>query len=158
MNFDPSEYLDASTTSASERRQPIPAGEYTATISNLEVKQWESKTKIDPQTGAPLSGIRFDITLAIDLPSSIAEASGLSTPVLTLTDGVMIDRTADGAINYAPGRNGRLRQYRDATGLNTAGQPFSPRMLVGRLVKARITHEEYNGNIMERIGGVAKAV
>ena len=62
------------------------------------------------------------------------------------------------AIDYSKGKNNRLRMYRDATGLNVAGQAFSPRMLVGRMVRVRITHEEYQGAVQERAGAISKAV
>jgi len=154
MDFDPQAYLDAPTTQASERRPPVPAGDYVASITDLTVEPWTSKDKVDPITGQLKSGIRFDISMKIELPEAIAEVCKI--PALTLKDGVLVDRTTEGAIDYSPGKNSRLRQYREATGLNVPGETFSPRMLIGRLVKVRLTHEEYQGNLQERAGALSK--
>lgn len=154
MEFDPNAYLDQTTSQASERRPPVPAGDYIATIQNLEAATWQSKTKLDPATGQLMGGLKFNITLGIDLPDSIQEMCKIKT--LVLTDGVMVDRNDSGAIDYSPGRNGRLRQYREVTDLNKPGESFSPRMLVGKLIKVRITHEEWNGNILEKVGALAR--
>lgn len=154
MQFDPQSYLDLTTTQASERRPPVPIGDYIATVADLVPEEWHSKDKVDPTTGQLKSGIRFNISLELMLPEAVQEACKIAK--LTLTDGVMVDRTAEGGIDYSPGKNGRLRQYRDATGLNVPGEPFSPRMLIGRTVRVKLTHEMYNGNVQERVGGLAK--
>ena len=154
MDFDPQAYLDAPTTQASERRPPVPVGDYVASITDLLSESWTSKDKVDPVTGQLKSGIRFDIVLKVDLPAALAEMCKI--PALTIKDGVLIDRTAENAIDYSPGKNSRLRQYREACGLNTPGEVFTPRMLIGRTLKVRLTHEEYQGNLQERAGALAK--
>jgi hypothetical protein len=40
--------------------------------------------------------------------------------------------------------------------MNKAGETFRPRLMAGRMLLVRVKHEEYNGNIQERVGGVAK--
>ena len=55
-----------------------------------------------------------------------------------------------------PGRNGGLRRYREACDLNKVGDTFSAAKMQGRLIKVKLTHELYQGEIQERIGGVAK--
>lgn len=156
MDFDVNSFLDQSTTAASEARPPVPAGEYISTILDIEIVPWQSKDKIDPATGQLRSGIRFEIKHLVDLPPEAAAAAKLSTPTLTLTDRVMIDLTPERQIDYGPGRNGRVRQYREATNLNVPGEPFSPRMLIGRQVRVRLALEEYQGRWLEQIAGVAR--
>lgn len=156
MDFDVNSFLDQSTTAASEARPPVPAGEYISTIQDIEVVPWQSKDKVDPVTGQLRSGIRFEIKHLVDIPAEIAAAVKLTQPTLTLTDRVMIDLTPERQIDYGPGRNGRIRQYREATNLNVAGSPFSPRMMVGRQVRVRLTLEEYQGRWLEQIAGVTR--
>ena len=155
--FDPTAFLDQTTEQALERRNPLPALDYNATIKDVVSKTWESKDKVDEKTGMLKSGLRLEILLDLDIPQEVKDS--IQVEKLTLTDGVMVDlNDSKTAIDYGKGKNGRLRQYRDATNLNQSGQAFSPRMLVGRMVRVRITHEEYNGNIMERAGAISKAV
>lgn len=155
--FDPNAFLDQTTEQASERRNPLPAIDYNATIKDVVSKTWESKDKVDEKTGMLKSGLRLEILLDLDLPAEIKAAAGVEK--MTLTDGVMVDlNDSKTAIDYGKGKNNRLRMYRDATGLNQAGQQFSPRMLVGRMVRVRVTHEEYNSAIQERVGAISKAV
>lgn len=153
--FDPNAFLDQTTESALERRPPVPALDYLATIEDLVAKQWQSKDKYNDD-GTLKSGMMFEITLSLQLPEEVRAMCKIEK--LTLTDRPMIDLLPDrSGIDYSVGKNGRLRQYRDATGLNVAGQPFSPRMLVGRLIKVRVTHEDYQGNLQERVGAIGKA-
>ena len=155
MLFDPTAFLDQTTETASEKRPPVPALDYLATITDLEIKQWQSKDKYN-EDGTLKSGIQFVMSLELQLPPEIQEMCKI--PKLTLVDRPMIDMLPDRTgIDYGVGKNNRLRQYREATGLNNPGQSFSPRMLVGRLIKVRVAHEDYQGNLQERIGALAKA-
>lgn len=154
--FDPAAFLDQTTEQASERRDPIPAMDVNFAIKDVLMKVWESKDKLDEQ-GRLKSGLKLDVLLDLDLPADLKESMKIDK--FTLTDGFIVDlNETRTAIDYGKGKNNRLRMYRDATGLNVAGQPFSPRMLIGRMGRVRITHEEYQGAIMERAGAISKAV
>lgn len=158
--FDPAQFVDQETDQVSERRPPVPAVEFNAVIKDVKSVTWQSKDKVDEATGQLKSGLKFEIPLELDLPAEIREHCKIDK--LTLTDGVMVDlNESRTAVDYSIGKNNRLRQYRDATGTNNPGQKFSPRMLVGRMVRVRVTHEEYppgSGVIMERPGAIGKAV
>lgn len=147
--FDPSAFLDATTTESSVRRDPLPVGEYLAVIGpELSIRNGDKDSK-------PWYAI--DLTLEIQIPSEVQAAMGLDSSVLKIRDGMLLDISASGGIDYGKGKNTRLRMYREATDLNTAGTPFSPRMLSGRQVKVMVKHEEYNGNLQEKIAGIAHA-
>lgn len=158
--FDPTAFLDQTTEIASERRPPLPAVDYNAIIKDLKSVTWQSKDKVDDTTGQLKSGLKFEISLELDLPLETQEACKIKK--MTLTDGVMVDlNESRTAVDYGIGKNNRLRQYREATGTNEPGQPFSPRMLVGRMIRVRVTHEEYpagSGVVLERPGAISKAV
>lgn len=159
MNFDPAAYLEMSVDVPLEKRPTAPAGPYfPATITQLDVKPWQSKDKTD-DTGALKSGIRFDIVLEVRFDSDIQQQYALTYDKLTLTDGVMIDRNAQGGIDTTPGKNNGLRKYREAADLNRPGEPFKPLQLVGRQVMVKFRHEEYpagSGNLQEKIADVVR--
>jgi len=139
--FDPESYLDATLEEPTEKRPPLPAGTYSATLGEPKARPWNSRDGMKSGT-------------AIDVPVEV-EHEGQKYVV---RDSIMLDVKADGSIDNTPGSNRRLRMYREATGLNVAGQAFSFRMLQGRQVKASITHEpSKDGTEMyERVGLVGK--
>lgn len=153
--FDFNAFLDQTTESALERRPPVPALDYRATINDVGMKPWTSQDKYN-EDGTLKSGLFMVVTLELELPDEVKTMCKIEK--LTLTDRPMIDLLPDrSGIDYSLGKNGRLRMYRDATGTNVAGQPFSPRMLVGRMLRVRVTHEDYQGNLQERVGALSKA-
>ncbi len=156
MNFDPTAYLEMSIDTPMEKRPPAPAGVYfPADITGLNVAQWQSKDKVD-ETGNLKSGIRFDIALKVQFPAEIVQQYGLTYKELTITDGVMIDRNSNGGIDTTPGKNNGLRKYREAADLNRPGEVFKPLQLVGRTVMVKFRHEEYQGNLQEKIADVIR--
>ena len=151
--FDPQAFLDSTTTEASIKRPPLPIGDYTALITKVEAREWVSKKADAKKT----SGLAFDLTLQVEVPHSIREQINLDGPTLTLPYGVLVDTTPQGSIDYGVGKNGALRKVREATGLNEAGQPFSPRMFEGKVVLAKVGHREYQGDIYDEVTAIAKA-
>ena len=149
--FDPDAFLHATTTEASTRRPPIPAGlDFVGTIGEVKARAWQSKD-------GTKSGIAFDVPIRLDLTSNPEVAKACGTDAVTLTDGIMLDVTEGGTIDYSPGKNSKLRRYRDALGLNVAGQPFSPASMTGRLIRAKIKHDLYEGEVYDKVDSVAKA-
>lgn len=150
--FSPEAFLDATTTEESVKRPPLPAGaEFQALIKGIKTRTWQGKK--DPTQG----GIVADLTLEFDLnayPDVKQQQGGLDK--VTIVDGLMLDLTEGGSIDYSPGKNSKLRRYREACGLNVAGQAFALRMFEGRMVKARIKHDPYEGEVYDKIETVAK--
>lgn len=148
--FDPNLLLDSTVTTAFVKRPPIPAGvELLGVIGKVEVKSGQKDDK---------TWIRLQIPVEFDLsqnPQVAALLQGFDK--VTLTDGVLLDVTDQGMIDQSPGKNGRLRRWRDALGLNQDGQAFSPRMMEGRPVKCRISQRMYEGETFDQIDNVAKA-
>lgn len=150
--FDPTTFLDGTTTEESTRRPPIPDGtEMPGEITDLQPKPWASKDQTK-------SGFKFDVTVKFDLtqaPLPVQQLlEGVST--LTMTDSIMLDIKDGGAIDYAKGKNGALRRYREALGMNTAGVSFSPRQMIGRMAKFRISHRTHENEIFDQIDGISK--
>lgn len=152
--FDPASFLSQETTEAATKRPPIPAGDYTAVVKEVKPRQWTSKD-------GSKSGLAFDIPLTLELPGDVQTACGLDKPELTLTDSIFVDLTESGLMDWATGKNRGLRYYREATGQNVAGQPWSPMKLVGQPLKVKIGHRIIDqgpaaGEITEEIKGIAK--
>lgn len=146
--FDPQILLQATTEVASERRAPLPVDEYTATVGEITVRSWSSRD-------GSKSGLALDVPVIVEVPAELQADHGLP-PTLTVKDSIMLDLTETGGIDYGKGKNGRLRMYREALDMNKAGEPFAPGMMQGRYLKVRVKHEEYEGNIQERVAGLAQ--
>lgn len=149
--FDPTTYLDATLETPTEKRPPLPVGDYTAVIGEVTARAWQGRK--DPSK----SGIAWDVPLTLEIPADIQASLGLPVATLQLTDSVMLDLTDGGLIDNGPGRNRRLRMYREAVDLNKAGDTFSARLMQGKVVKVKLYHEEWEGSLQERVAGVAKA-
>ena len=153
--FDPNVFLTAQTTEINEKRSPLPVenpaspdGLYTAVIG--EIKTSSGIIEKGERTGQPW--VSMLVPCRIQVPAEL-QALGLP-PELTLTDRAFLDLTPQGGIDNSKGKNRQQRVYREATGLNKPGEPFAWNMLQGRVIKLKLTHELYEGNIQERISGV----
>jgi len=149
--FNPDTFLDATIEAPTEKRPPLPAGDYTAVIGEVKSRAWQGKK--DPTK----SGIAWDIPLTLEIPADVQTQLGLQQPTITLTDSIMLDLTDAGTIDNSPGKNRGLRNYREALDMNKAGDVFSARKMTGQAVRVKVKHELYEDQIMERVGGVARA-
>ena len=155
--FDPNAFLDATTTEVNEKRPPLPVdnpddtnGYYTAVIG--EIKPASGTISKGERAGQPW--LQMVVPLRVQVPSAV---QGLGLPAeLTISDRPMIDLTPSGSIDNSVGRNRGQRVYRDATDTNKAGEPWSWRMLQGKVVKIKIIHELYQEAVVEKIAGVFK--
>lgn len=153
--FDPSVFLDAQQSEANEKRAVIPAdnpasadGLYIAQIG--EIKTASGIIGKGERTGQPWA--QMIVPLKLQLPPEV-QALGLPSE-FQLTDRPMLDLTIQGSLDNSKGKNNAQRRYREATGLNKPGEVFSWRMLQGKVVKVKLVHELFEGNIVEKIGQV----
>jgi hypothetical protein len=154
--FDPSQFLDATTTEALVKRPPLPAGQdFIGVITDIASRAWTSK-KEDAKVKA---GIALDLKIAIDLngyPDAKAAVGGIDS--ITMTPSIMLDLKDDQrSIDWGVGKNGSLRRYRDALDMNKPGETFSPRQMVGRQIRVKIKHRPYEGEVYDEVDSVAKA-
>jgi hypothetical protein len=147
--FDPATFLDATLDTPTEKRPPLPVGDYTGVIGEVTARAWQGKA--DPTK----SGIAWDVPLLIEVPAELQASMGLPSTI-TLKDSVMLDLTPDGMIDNGVGRNRRLRLYREAVDLNNAGDKFSARVMQGRTVLVKVSHELWEGQPVERVTSVAR--
>lgn len=150
--FDPSAFLDFTTTEESVKRPPIPVGDYTGVIGDVTAEPWLSSKDHTK------SGMKINVVIDLDLPGDVVENLNLNSPTLKVRDSIMLDLTAEGAIDMAAGKNGKLRKYREATNNNKKGSPFNARMLSGQVITVKVGHREYpegSGDYFENVEGIA---
>ena len=154
--FDIDQYLSTTTTEAAEKRDNLPTDrEYNAEIGEVTGRAVQGKKD------ATQTYLFFDFPMTIYLKDEYPDiATKVGIDKLSLKYGVSIDLTEGGAIDWSKGRNNGLRILREATGMNVAGQPFNPKMLIGHRVKVQLKLREYpegSGNLLEDVRSVAKA-
>jgi hypothetical protein len=152
--FDPSVFLDATTTDAFTRRPPLPANaEFVGIIGEPKTRT----TKGTKEDNKDEVYHWLDLPVVIDLTAHPQQQSSLNMDQVTLTFSTRLDVTPQGALDGGTGKNTGLRQVREATGTNVAGSPFNIRMLQGRQLRVRISHRTYQGDVFDQIASVAKA-
>lgn len=156
--FDPQAFLDAQVTETNERRPPLPVenpaspdGLYTAVIG--EPKTDSGTIEKGDRAGQPW--VSVSLPLQIEVPQQLQDALKLG-PTLTITDRAFLDLTPEGGLDNAPGRNRKQRMYREALNLNNPGDVWSWRKAVGGVVKVKLSHRMYEGNVQEEIASVLK--
>lgn len=147
-SFNPDTFLDATMTEPTEKRPPLPVGDYTAVVGAITARAWQGKA--DPTK----SGIAWDIPLTLEVPAEIQAELKMDQSTLPLKDSIMLDLTENGTIDNSPGKNRRLRAYREATDMNKPGDVFSARKMEGKVLKVKITHDLWEGQPIERVSGV----
>ena len=146
--FSPDQFLDMQVTEANDTKiVPVPVGEYNAIVGEVKVVQWQKKD--DPS----VAGLKLQITWELDSPEVKAL---LQRETVTVRQDQMLDLAESGGLDMGKGRNVGLGRLREATGLNTPGQPFSFTMLTGRMAKVSIKHRVDGDTIYSEVKGVAK--
>ena len=146
--FNPDQFLDMQTTEANDTTLvPVPVGEYIAIASEVKARQWTKKD--DPS----VSGLALDVVWEID---DAGVKALLGRDKVTVKQGLMLDLTESGGLDMGKGKNVGLGKLREALGLNTPGQAFSPNMIVGRPAKVRIDHRVDKDTIYADVKAVTK--
>lgn len=146
--FNPDQFLDMQFEGQNDTKVvPVPAGEYTAMIEEVKVRQWQGKA--DPSK----SGLTLDVQWSIDDPS-VKELLGRDK--VTVKQGIMLDLTGAGGLDMGKGRNIGLGRLREALDLNQPGRPFSFTMLTGRVARVSVSHRIADDNIFAEVKQVAR--
>lgn len=151
--FDPNNFLHLTITEASVKLPPLPPGDYVGVIGEVSASTWVEKNPKDGK--APGTGPKFEFSIAIQIPAEVQADLGYPD-TYSMKDGILVSLKPNGAIDLGVGANGSLRRYREACDLNTPGEPFSPIMFTGKVITVRIKHDLWEGEPINRIGGVAR--
>lgn len=143
--FDPSTLLNASyEESLDSRYTPVPEGEFNAVVSKVEIR--EVSTKNGP-------GMVLDVTWKID-DDGVREATSLAEP--SVRQGIFLDLTSSGGLDFSKGKNIRLGALREALGQNEPGKPWTFNSLVGQVAKVQVKHRvSDDGNVNADVKRVA---
>lgn len=153
--FDAQALVDSLQNETNERRPPIPVhnpddatGTYMAVIGEITV----ASGTIGKGENVGKPWVQMVVPLRLQLGSQ-AQSLGLPSE-FTVTDRPMLDVTPQGGLDNSKGKNNGQRIYREATGLNKPGEVFAWRMLTGKTVRVKLTHEMYNGSPVEKVQAI----
>jgi len=133
--FNPDTFLDQSTTEQGTRRPPVSSGlDFLAVIGEPKARVVQGKK--DPNA----SFVFVDISMTLDLTTHPTEVARVGQEKVTLRHSGSIEYNPDGSLDWSSGKNRFLTAYREALNLNEPGQPFTPRMLIGRIIRAKVGH------------------
>ncbi len=150
-NFDPEKFIDSTITEPSTRRPPLPIGDYVGVVGKPEVR--EQPGKQDPTKVYIIA----DVPVMIDASAYPNLGPAFEGAKIQLSDSLFLDLNEGGQIDTTPGKNSKLRRYRDALDMNKPGVPFSFRAMEGKMIKVKVSHREYEGERYDQIEAVAKA-
>ena len=127
--FDPDKFMQQTTSEAgSTTFEPIPQGEYSATIDDIKFRSVPTKNG---------DSVVLDITWLLNAPEVSKQ---LGRDKLTVRQSAWIDTDSNGGIDMSKGKNVALNRIRDALGQNTAGKAWNPPMLRGGAAKVQVKH------------------
>lgn len=126
---------------------PVPVGEWPAVIGeNLEFRQAQGKK--DPSKYYTF----MDCSMLVD-SSEVRETTKREKPTVRFS--CILDLTADGkGLDMGEGKNIQLNRLRDCVGQNTPGQPWSPSMLIGKVLKVKVGHRPSETNPEDKFAEV----
>jgi hypothetical protein len=147
--FDAESFLNQTVEDANDtQRLQVPAGEYIAQIESVKAREW--KKRDDPT----VHGVSLDVNWNVD-DANIRQLFGRDK--VLCPQGVFLDLTESGNLDFGKGKNSDLGRLREATGLNTPGQPFAFTMLTGKVAKIKVKEVvQDDGTIRSRVVAVAK--
>ena len=123
--FDPSVFENQQFNDANDTTYvAIPAEEYVGMVKSKKFRSEKGYTILD-------------LVWVID-DAAVKELTGMKEP--TVRQSIFLDVTPSGGLDFGKGKNVKLGRLREATGLNTPGQPFSFGMLEGRPARLAIKH------------------
>lgn len=145
--FDPQAFLDTTTTEQNDTViVPCPVGEWPGTVTDVAFKS--GTIQKGDRVGEEWHKLNVKWEIVGTEANTIADREKI-----VVTQGVMLDVNGSG-LDMGKGKNIQLGRLREALGLNVPGQPFSPRMLLGRSGKVSISHREYEGRMVDDVKGV----
>lgn len=149
--FDPSKLLNDTTTEALTKRPPLPVADYVGVIGEPQMIAWQSNKPDAKQK----SGVK--VNLPIEITKDLNPGWNYVQDKVVIVPGIMLDLNEGGMIDWSQGKNGGLRRYREALGMNNPGESFSILQMQGRTVKVRIKHREYEGEFYDEVDSPVKA-
>lgn len=139
--FDPESFANTTVTEVNDTKYtPVPEEESPAVIKSIKFR-----TEKDY--------LILDVQWAIDSQKA-REVTGMKEPTVRQT--LFLDRLENGTLDMGKGKNIKLGKLREATGLNTPGQPFNFNMLPGKAARVKVKHRMHEGDTFADVSDVTK--
>ena len=137
--FNPGQFMQTTVNEANSTEIVlVPEGDYTAVTAPINEDSFKS-FDIKEGNRAGEKFYRMDVKWNInDDGGQLRELLGRDPSV---TQGIGLDFTKEGALEMGKGRNVALGQLREALGQNVSGKPWSPIMLGGQVAQAVGVHD-----------------
>lgn len=146
-DFNSAEFLgETFTESTSTEMVQVPPGTYPAVVKKLDARQGEKEGK---------TWRAVDITWEID-DATVKQATGMEHP--TVRQGVFLDLTEAGQLDFGKGKNVTLGRIRAALGQNDPGKAWSFSQLLGGAATVTVVQEPGKGADAERLFARVKSV
>lgn len=147
MSFDPATFLNQTVTDSNDTKVvPVPAAEYLAIATKVDIKPWAKKDGSD-------SGLKLEIVWEVQ-DENVKALIGREP---TVKQDQMLDLTAEGGLETGSGKNVGLGRIREALGLNTPGEPFAFSMIQGRMAKIMVSHRINGEDVYAEVKKIAAA-
>lgn len=140
-------FINQATGELSTERLLVPPGTYNNCYVR-ELKVQEGTINSGDRAGQPWA--KLLVTWVLDHEELRKE---LDRSEVVLTQGIMLDVTADGKLDMGRGKNVRLGKFKKALGINDANSPLSD--AIQRRAILNVKHGQYNGEPQEEIASVA---
>lgn len=153
--FNPEQFMQTTTEAVGDTKYyPCPIGEWRGQIESVKARQIESD-----KSGETRIFYSLDIlwTILDEEPRRATETEG--DKKLLVRQGIFIDLTAAGALDFGKNKNVPLSRLREALGQQRAGRPWGPSHLVGGLAVVSVIHRprEDTGDPVAEVKGVIAA-
>lgn len=141
--FDPELFMSQQTDDANSTVfTPVPEGEYTAVISDVQAKNMRTKNG-----ERPILNVRFEID-----SQEVREETGMEKPFVQKM--YWLDLNENGTLDTGKGKNVELGKLREAVGQNTPGRPWAPSMLNGNVAQIKTRLRENPDNPEQKYSDV----
>lgn len=124
--FNPDQFMNTQIEGESSTKyEPIPAGDYQASIAKVEARSAGDKPVLD-------------VTWQTTDPAAV-EATGMDTPTVRQTVWLDINEQT-GSLDMGRGKNVGLGKLRSALGQNQPGVAWAPGMMIGQTAIIKVNH------------------
>lgn len=151
MTFNAAEFMNTTFEQSLDTRVlPCPEGTWRAQITDVEAREIEIKNG----ENAGQKRVVMDVTYEV-----VDEQPKLDTgrDSVKLRQGIFLDLTDSGGLDFSKGKNVRLGKLREAALQNTDGSPWAPSMLKGVVVLIEVTHRLHEGDTFDDVKKVLPA-
>ena len=130
--FDPELFMNSDLESGFETSfTKVPEGEWSATIDDVRIE----KIQLKDDKG---EAVKMTVNWAVTDPA-VKEETGMEKPIAR--QGFFLDITDSGTLDRGKGKNVRLGQILEATGIGNDGSSWSPAGLKGLSATVQVKHK-----------------